>query len=345
MKILVTGGAGFIGSHFVERIIKTRPEDQVLTLDSMTYAGNLDNIPPEVWNSPRFFFWQGSVLDRTVVERLVAQADTVIHFAAETHVDNSIHTYNTDDFVDTDVKGTQILLDAIRHNGVGRYIHISTSEVYGTALHHLMDEDHPLNPRSPYASAKCGGDRLVYSYVCTFQIPAVIVRPFNNYGPRQHMEKLIPHVITQCLQDKPFQLHGSGKSSRDWLYVEDHVDALTTMLDTDFSKIQGEVINLATTIDTDIHTIALSILKLLNKPESLINWVADRPGQVDCHRGSNEKAKRLLGWQPKTGFEEGLEKTVRWYEQNTEWWSKLRRKAMASGPLEEIMAPSRKSGT
>jgi dTDP-glucose 4,6-dehydratase len=336
VKILVTGGAGFIGSHFVERIIRTRPDDQVMVLDAMTYAGNLDNIPPDTWNSPRFFFWQGSVLDRTVVERLIAQADAVVHFAAETHVDNSIHNYNTDDFVDTDVKGTQILLDAIRHHTIDRFIHISTSEVYGTSLGDVMSEDHPLNPRSPYASAKCGGDRLVYSYICTFDIPATIVRPFNNYGPRQHVEKLIPHVVTQCLRGEHFCLHGSGKSSRDWLYVDDHVDALVAMLDVDFGKIRGETVNLATGRAVDIYTIAKKVLTLLERPESLIDWVDERPGQVTRHCGDYRKAERLLGWRPKTSLDEGLAKTVRWYQDNADWWSKLRRKVVASSPLKGL---------
>lgn len=331
MKILVTGGAGFIGSNFVRHILSNYPDYQVLVLDAMTYAGNLENFPDEVWNNPRFFFWQGQVQDRSAVERLVSQVDAVVHFAAETHVDNSIYQYNTDDFVDTDVKGTQILLDAIRHYPVERFVHISTSEVYGTALTPQMTEDHPLNPRSPYASAKCGADRIVYSYVCTFGIPAVVIRPFNNYGPNQHIEKFIPRVITSALQDKRFPMHGNGRSSRDWLYVEDTARGVAAALHADINKIKGEAINLATAIDIDIYAIATHILKLMGKPLDLMDYVEDRPGQVDRHTGSNGKAKELLGWAPEvTCLEDGLQRTVDWYTNHPEWWKKLRNKEVSS---------------
>ncbi|MEI6916184.1 MAG: GDP-mannose 4,6-dehydratase, partial [Armatimonadota bacterium] len=311
MKILVTGGAGFIGSNFVKHILKTYPDYQVLVLDALTYAGNLENFPDDIWKNPRFFFWHGMVQDRPAVERLVAQVDAVVHFAAETHVDNSIYQDSTDDFVDTDVKGTQILLDTVRHYNIDRFVHISTSEVYGTAESTKMDEDHPLNPRSPYAAAKCGADRYVYSYVCTFGTPAVIIRPFNNYGPNQHIEKFIPRVITSAFQDKSFPLHGSGKSSRDWIVVEDTARGVAAALQAPIDKIRGQVINLATAVDTDITTVADKIFKIMGKSEAnLVERVVDRPGQVDRHTGTNDKALELLGWSPQVGLDEGLERTV-----------------------------------
>ncbi|MGQ9922584.1 MAG: dTDP-glucose 4,6-dehydratase [Armatimonadota bacterium] len=330
MKILVTGGAGFIGSAFVRHILETYPEYQVIVLDALTYAGNLDNFPEAVWTNPRFFFWHGAVQDRQAVERLVSQVDTVVHFAAETHVDNSIYQYNTDDFIDTDVKGTQVLLDAVRHSSVERFIQISTSEVYGTALSPLMTEEHPLNPRSPYAAAKCGADRLVYAYVCTFDIPAVIIRPFNNYGPYQHIEKFIPRVITSALQDKPFPLHGNGTSSRDWVYVEDTARGVAAALHADIEAIKGQVINIATARSVDIGTIARMVLEKMGKPASLIEVVEDRPGQVERHTGANERARHLLGWTPAVPFEEGLEMTIAWYRENPQWWRKLRMKELSS---------------
>jgi dTDP-glucose 4,6-dehydratase len=321
VRILVTGAAGFIGGHLVERIIRDRPDDQVVALDSMTYAANLENLS-DVWNSPRFTFCQGSVLDCALVDRLVAETDAIVHLAAQTHVDNSICGPGNSLF--NDATGTQYLLEATRRYDVQRYIHMSTSDIYGTALTDPMDENHPLNPQSPYASSKCASDRLVYSYVCTYGTPALIVRPYNNYGPRQHVEKVVPRIITQCIRNEHFQLHGGGKASRDWVYVDDQVDALTMMLDADIEPIKGEAFNIGSGEASDIHSLALAVLRLLNKPESLIEVCADRPGQVGLRRSCSEKAWRLLGWKAKTPLHEGLERTVRWYEQNTDWWSNLR---------------------
>ncbi|MDP3937411.1 MAG: GDP-mannose 4,6-dehydratase, partial [Deltaproteobacteria bacterium] len=240
-RILVTGGAGFIGSNFIRHMLKTHPEDQIFVLDDLTYAGNLSNFEDETFRSRNFFFWKGNVCDRPTVERFVSQVDQIVHFAAETHVDNSI--YNTDDFVDTDVKGTQILLDAVRRNPVERFIQISTSEVYGTAETEPMTEEHPLNPRSPYASAKTGADRLAYSYHITFDTPIIILRPFNNYGPRQHVEKLIPCFITRALRNLRLPMHGDGSSSRDWVFVDDCARAVDLALQADLREVKGQVIN------------------------------------------------------------------------------------------------------
>lgn len=323
-RILVTGGAGFIGSNFIRHMLREHPEDQIFVLDDLTYAGNLLNFEDKTLRSRNFFFWKGNVCDRPVIERFVSQVDQIVHFAAETHVDNSI--YNTDDFVDTDVKGTQILLDAVRRNPVERFIQISTSEVYGTAETEPMTEQHPLNPRSPYASAKTGADRLAYSYQITFDIPVVILRPFNNYGPRQHVEKLIPCFITRALRNLKLPMHGDGSSARDWVFVEDCVRAVDLALEADLQEVKGQVINVGTGRSASVMDITRRILRILGKPESLIGNVYDRPGQVDLHISSVEKAQKLLGWKAEVQLDEGLERTVRWYRDNEGWWKGLKTK-------------------
>jgi dTDP-glucose 4,6-dehydratase len=323
-RILVTGGAGFIGSNFVRHMLREHPEDQIFVLDDLTYAGNLANFEEETFRKRNFFFWKGSICDRPIVDQLVSQVDQIVHFAAETHVDNSI--YNTDDFVDTDVKGTQILLDAVRRNPVERFIHISTSEVYGTAETTPMGEDHPLNPRSPYASAKCGADRIVYSFHITFDLPVVILRPFNNYGPRQHAEKLIPCFITRALRNRRLPMHGDGSSSRDWVYVEDCARAVERALLVDLAEVKGEVINIGTGRTTSVNDITRRLLRMLGKPESLVESGYDRPGQVYCHLSSVEKAQKLLGWKAEVSIEDGLERTVKWYRENESWWKALKTK-------------------
>lgn len=323
-RILVTGGAGFIGSNFVKYMLNKYNDCQIFVLDALTYAGNKENISEHIWNDRRFFFTHGNVCDRKTIEEMVSQVDQVVHFAAETHVDNSI--YNTDDFVDTDVKGTQILLDAVRKHSTERFVHISTSEVYGTALKEPMAEDHPLNPRSPYAAAKAAADRLVYSYYCTFDLPVIILRPFNNYGPYQHVEKLIPCFITKTIQHNWLNLHGDGQSCRDWLYVLDTCKAIDKALSKDLKLLKGEVINLGTGKAVKIIDITKKILKTFDKPSSLIKHVNDRPGQVQRHLSSIKKAKEVLGWQAETSFEKGLKMTIDWYVKNEQWWQNLRLK-------------------
>jgi dTDP-glucose 4,6-dehydratase len=219
--ILVTGGAGFIASNFVRYILEKYTNYRVMVLDCLSYAGNPENFNGGVIDSARFSFWYGNVRNPEIVNTMVSQADVVVHMAAETHVARSI--YDNAVFFETDVLGTQVVANAVLKNrNVERFIHVSTSEVYGTALTEPMAEEHPLNPASPYASAKAGADRLVYSYYVTYGIPAIIVRPFNNYGPYQHLEKVIPRFITSALLNEPLTIHGDGKSLRDWLYVEDH---------------------------------------------------------------------------------------------------------------------------
>ncbi len=329
--ILVTGGAGFIGSHFVRRMLSNYPDYRVIVLDALNYAGDPDNLTEEVRNNPRFSFWWGNVRNAEMVDELVSMSDVVIHFAAESHVARSI--YDNVVFYETDVLGTHTIANAVlRHqNRIERFIHISTSEVYGTAVSSPMAEDHPLNPMSPYASAKAGADRLVYSYWTTYGLPTVIIRPFNNYGGNQHLEKVIPRFITNALRDQPLTIHGDGSSSRDWLFVEDHCAALDRVIHAPIEKVRGQEINLGTGIDTSVADIARMVLKLLGKPDTLTVNMGDRPGQVARHISSTEKAKRLLDWQATTKLEDGLVKTIEWYQRNPAWWE--RRLWMVSVPI------------
>ncbi len=322
--ILITGGAGFIGSNFVRYLHAHYPDYRLIVLDALTYAGAVENLPPEFRDdrNSQFLFWYGNVRNGELVDTLVSQSDTVVHFAAETHVTRSI--YDNLLFFETDVLGTQVVANAVLKyiSRVERFIHISSSEVYGTAQAPLMNEDHPLMPTSPYAAAKAGADRLVYSYWETYGVPAVIVRPFNNYGPYQHLEKVVPRFITSCLLDEPLRIHGNGRAARDWLYVEDTCEALDRAMHADLDRIKGEVLNLGTGINHDIVSIAHMITEKMGKPASLIIHIGDRPGQVFRHTASTEKTARLLDWQPRTQFNDGLDKTIAWYRSNRPWWEK-----------------------
>ena len=224
------------------------------------------------------------------------------------------------EFVTTNVVGTQVLLDAIRRRPVERFILFSSSEVYGTALSAPMDEEHPLNPRSPYAATKAGADRLAYSYWVTYDLPIVIVRPFNNYGPYQHPEKVVPRFITQALRNEPLTVHGDGHASRDWVFVDDVAEAVEAVIAADGSAVHGRVINLATARDLSVEAIADMVLERLGKPKSLRVHTPERAGQVDRHIGSTDLAERLLGWRARTSFEEGLDRTIGWYNENRAWW-------------------------
>ena len=320
--ILVTGGAGFIGSNFVKYIFENYPDYHIIVLDALTYAGNTDNIPESIKNDARFDFWYGNVRNGELVNELVSRADTVIHFAAESHVARSI--FDNTIFFETDVLGTQVVANAVLkyQDSVERFIHISTSEVYGTALEIPMTEEHPLLPASPYAAAKAGADRLVYSYWLTYGIPAIIIRPFNTYGPNQHLEKVIPRFITSALLDETLTVHGTGENTRDWTFVEDLCQALDRAMHVSLDKVKGQVINIGSGSDVAIETIAEIILDKLNKPKSLITHMGDRPGQVKRHVSSTDKAFQILGWKTETDFNEGLIKTIEWYRQNPDWWQK-----------------------
>ena len=320
-KLLITGGAGFIGSNFINYIHRCYPYYKILLLDTLTYAGNLDNISPALKSNSHFEFFHGNITHPDLVGKLVAEADIVVHFAAESHVTRSI--YDNAIFFETDVIGTQVVANAAVNNPVELFVHISSSEVYGTALADPMDEEHPLNPMSPYAAAKAGADRLVYSYIKTYDLPAVIVRPFNNYGPCQHLEKAIPNFIVSALQDKPITIHGDGNSSRDWLFVEDTCRALDKILHVDRTKVIGETINLGTGSDTCVLDIGRKVLEKLDKPESMLNHIKDRPGQVSRHISSTDKSKELLAWQAEISLDSGLEKTIEFYKNNRQWWERF----------------------
>ena len=321
-RVLVTGGAGFISSNFVRHLLRATPYE-VVSLDALTYAGNLENLA-DVMSHERLSFVHGDIRDPDLVRELVGEVDVIVNAAAESHVEKSI-AEGASEFVTTNVEGTQILLDAIRETPVERFILISSSEVYGTASYAPMDEEHPLNPRSPYAATKAGADRLAYSYHVTYGLPVVIVRPFNNYGPRQHPEKVIPRFITQALSDEPLTVHGDGHASRDWLYVDDDAEAIEAIIEADPASVAGEVVNVATGVDISVSEIADLVLDTLGKPRSLKLHVDERPGQVDRHIGSTEKAERLLGWRARTTFAEGLGRTVEWYRENEAWWKGMRR--------------------
>jgi dTDP-glucose 4,6-dehydratase len=316
-RILVTGGAGFISSAFVRHLLKATPYE-VVSLDALTYAGNLENLA-DIRSHERLSFVQGDIRDEALVRSVVEQADVIVNAAAESHVEKSI-LEGASEFVATNVEGTRVLLDAMREVPVERFILISSSEVYGTAETDPMDEEHPLNPRSPYAATKAGADRLAYAYRATYELPIVIVRPFNNYGPRQHPEKVIPRFVIQALEDKPLTVHGDGSASRDWLYVDDDAEAIEALIEADLDKVAGEVINLATGVDVSVSRIADLVLQVLGKPASLKDFVPERPGQVHRHVGSTEKAERLLGWRARTSLEDGLGRTVQWYRENEAWW-------------------------
>jgi len=305
-----------------------------MILDALTYAGNLTSFNGENWNNPHFSFRVGNIKNRETVEASVQKADVVIHLAAQTHVDNSILW--CDEFIDTNIKGTQILLDACLEFPVERFIYVSSSEVYGTAESVPMTEEHPLNPRSPYAGTKAGADRLTYAYFVTYGLPVIILRPFNNYGPNQHTEKLIPCFATRAIDNDLLPMHGDGIATRDWLHTQDTCRALERALEIDLSKVVGEVINIGSGVETSVLDIAKRILEYLGKPQSLIQPFDERLGQVRRHFSSTEKAKRLLDWEAKIPFEEGLEMTIQWYIENRDWWLNLKSFPSKRETLKEV---------
>jgi dTDP-glucose 4,6-dehydratase len=321
-RVLVTGGCGFISSNFIRHLLGHTPYE-VVSLDALTYAGNIENLN-DVMGHERLSFVHGDIRDPELVRDVVAEVDVIVNAAAESHVAKSI-AEGASQFVKTNVEGTQILLDAIRFTPIDRFILISSSEVYGTAERAPMDEEHPLNPRSPYAATKAGADRLAYSYYVTYDLPIVIMRPFNNYGPFQHPEKVLPRFVIQALRDEPLTVHGDGHATRDWLYVEDDAEAIEAVIQGDIDAIAGEVFNVATGLDISVQEIANYVLDALDKPPSLKVHVDERPGQVHRHIGSTEKAEQMLGWRARTDFPTGLERTIEWYVENRDWWESILR--------------------
>jgi len=319
-NIFITGAAGFIGSNVLEYLFKKYKNYNFTVLDALTYAGNLKNFPPVIKDSQRFKFIYGDITNTEVVDNLISESDIVIHFAAETHVTRSI--YDNVKFFQTDVLGTQAIANAVYHHKdrVERFIHISTCEVYGAGLTKKMNENHPLNPHSPYAAAKAGADRLVYSYFVTYKIPAIILRPFNIYGPRQHLEKAIPRFITSAILNEPLTVHGSGLPERDYMYVDDLARAIDLLVHAPLDKVKGEVFNVGSGEAISILKIAKLITKHMKIPQSQIHFVKDRPGQVSTFACNYGKFKKLLGWAPKKKFEEGLGETIEWYKNNQDVW-------------------------
>ena len=319
MKILVTGGAGFIGSNFIRHILASGKDYSVVNYDKLTYAGNLENLAGVAAN-PAYSFVKGDICDAEHVEAAMRDCSAVIHFAAESHVDRSIYAPRS--CVETNVTGTLVLLEAARDLGVARFVHISTDEVYGDMLPEAFaGEDSPLRPSSPYSASKAGADLLVQAYVRTYGFPAVITRSCNNYGPFQFPEKFLPLMITNALDDKPLPIYGAGEEQRHWLHVEDHCRGLLMVLER--GQI-GEVYNLGgTDIERNIAVVR-KLLRILGKPESLISYVQDRPGHDRRYALRRDKIEKDLGWQPLIPLEDGLRQTVNWYQDNAEWLSKVR---------------------
>jgi dTDP-glucose 4,6-dehydratase len=319
-NLLVTGGAGFIGSNFVLYMLKEFPEYKIINLDALTYAGNLENLK-EVENHPNYKFVKGSITDYSLVESLAQEGlDGIINFAAESHVDRSIEDPAI--FVDTNIKGTQILLEVAKKYHLERYLQVSTDEVYGSlGPTGYFTEKTPLEPNSPYSASKTGADLLVRAYHETFGMNTVITRCSNNYGPYQFPEKLIPLIISNALEDKPLPVYGDGLNVRDWLHVEDHCAAIALAF---FKGKSGEVYNIGGNNERTNITIIKTILDLLNKPESLITYVKDRLGHDRRYAIDSSKIQAELGWKPKYTFETGIKETVEWYCNNQEWWTKIK---------------------
>ena len=318
-KLLVTGGAGFIGSNFVRYVLSTHPDDRVVVYDKLTYAGNLDNLK-DVADDPRYAFVRGDICDADLVRATMREhaIDTVVNFAAETHVDRSLTDAGS--FVETDVRGTWVLLEAAKELGVQRYHQVSTDEVYGQVLEGASDENAPIATRSPYSASKAGGDLLVLAYFTSFGLPVTITRGSNSIGPYQYPEKVVPVWVTNAIDDKPIPVYGDGLQMRDYQYVEDHCAGIDAVL---HKGALGEVYNLGTGTETRNIDMAELILDLLDKPRSLIQYITDRPGH-DRRYALNVDKIKALGWETQYPFEQALEKTVRWYQQNEWWWRKIK---------------------
>ncbi|WP_042195380.1 dTDP-glucose 4,6-dehydratase [Paenibacillus camerounensis] len=319
MKLLVTGGAGFIGSNFVIYMLQQHPDYQIVNVDALTYAGNLENLK-SVEGNPNYTFVKADITDVAAMDALVSQGvDVVVNFAAESHVDRSI--LEPDVFVKTNVLGTQVLLDAAKKYSVTKFVQVSTDEVYGTlGATGLFTEETPLTPNSPYSASKAGGDLLVRAYHETFGLPVNITRCSNNYGPYQFPEKLIPLMISRALNDGALPIYGDGLNIRDWLYVEDHCSAIDLVI---HNGVIGEVYNIGGNNErTNMH-IVKTILEELGKPESLITYVQDRPGHDRRYGIDPAKITNELGWKPKHTFETGIKETIQWYLNNKEWWTRI----------------------
>jgi dTDP-glucose 4,6-dehydratase len=317
VKLLVTGGAGFIGSNFIRYVLQTHAEDHVVNLDKLTYAGNPANLA-DLAGDPRYSFVKGDICDAGLVREVMAGVDAVVNFAACTHVDRSI--LDPDEFLKTDVLGVHTLLEAVREWRVSRMLHVSTDEVYGSIAEGSASEDAPLRPSNPYSATKAGGDLLALAFFNTHRTPVVITRSSNNFGPYQYPEKVIPLFVTNALDEEPLPLYGDGRNVRDWLYVLDNCEAIDLVLR---RGRDGEVYNIGGGHEIENVVLTREILRLTGKPASLVRPVTDRPGHdrrysVDCAK------VKALGWAPRHAFAEALAATVDWYRQHAAWWRPLK---------------------
>ena len=316
-NILVTGGAGFIGSNFCRYMLNKYPDYRIVVLDALTYAGNPENLV-DIKDDPRFEFHHGDIRDKNIVDGLIPKVDAVVNFAAESHVDRSID--DPGDFVLTDVYGVYTLLEACRKHGIERFLHVSTDEVYGSIPVGSFKEGDPLEPNSPYSASKAGGELLARSYFVTYGLPVLVTRGSNNFGPYQYPEKLIPFFITNAMDDIPLPVYGDGMQVRDWIYVIDHCEGIDTVL---HKGEPGQIYNVGGGNERTNMEITKLIISALGKTDSLIKYVTDRPGHdkrysIDCAR------TRALGWTPRFGFEEAIKATIEWYVNNESWWRKIK---------------------
>jgi len=314
---LVTGGAGFIGSNYIHFLLRNRDDVRVINLDKLTYAGNLKNLL-DVEKDDRYEFVHGDICNRELVDTLIQKCDVIVNFAAESHVDRSIGA--PDDFIKTDIFGAFVLLESARSHGIEKFIQISTDEVYGSIENGSFREDDPLMPSSPYSASKAGADRLAYSYYVTYDLPVIITRCSNNYGPFQYPEKLIPLFVTNAMDDKKLPIYGDGKNVRDWIFVDDHCSAIELLIE---KGVNGEIYNIGAGNEENNLHITKTILDVLNKSDDLMTFVTDRPGHDRRYSVTTEKL-RTLGWKPGHDFESAMKKTIAWYVENRWWWEPLK---------------------
>ena len=317
MRIVVTGGAGFIGSNFVRHVLREHPDDQVVVLDKLTYAGNLENLA-DVADDPRYRFVKGDICDAEIVGQVAADVDAIVNFAAETHVDRSIT--GPEDFITTDVLGTHVLLEAVRAHGVPRFLQVSTDEVYGDVVEGSSVESDPLRPSSPYSASKAAGDLMVLAYRRTYDTPALITRSSNNYGPYQYPEKVVPLFVTNLLDGRPVPLYGDGRNVRDWIYVDDNCRGIDLVLR---EGANGEVYNIGGGNEVANIDLTRTMLAELGLGDGMIRWVDDRAGHdrrysIDCSK------LRALGWEPRVAYDAGLKRTIDWYREHRPWWETIK---------------------